>query len=209
MPANLNALIRYKTIDLCLSNRHRQWTIKGLMVACSEALSEHRGMNTGVSERTLRDDIRVMRSNILGFNAPIKQRNGLYFYSDPSFSIFRTSAVKKKLLKRILAFLLEIRAEMDHPELEIMIGKLAEIIPVDEDGAGPDYESLEVDEKEEEREIHGRIAREAPPDYSDTMHFIPSAPEKSLAGKKRSIPSLEKTRKMKYTFSWRDVLNLI
>ena len=88
MPANLNALIRYKTIDVCLSNRHRQWTIKDLMVACSDSLSEHRGMGSGVSERTLRDDIRVMRSNILGFNAPIKQRDGQYFYSDPSFSIF-------------------------------------------------------------------------------------------------------------------------
>ena len=189
MPANLNALIRYKTIDLCLSNRHRQWTIKDLMVACSEALREHRGMNTGVSERTLRDDIRVMRSNILGFNAPIKQRDGIYFYSDPSFSIFQASAVKKKLLKRILTFLLEIRAEMDHPELEIMIGKLAEIIPFDED-----------------------VVRNELDAGSGYMYFTPSAPEawkESKAKRKLSITPLKKVRKAVYSFSWRDVLDLI
>ena len=209
MPANLNALIRYKTIDLCLSNRHRQWTIKDLMVACSEALTENRGVDTGVSERTLRDDIRVMRSNILGFNAPIKQRSGLYFYSDPSFSIFQASAVKKKLLKRLLAFLLEIRVEMDHPELEIMIGKLAEIIPVDGDMAEPAPESLEMEEKKVDKVILERMAGEEPPDYSGAMYYIPSAPEKLHASKKVSIPSMKKTRKIKYTFSWRDMLDLI
>ena len=28
MPANKNALIRYKTIDNCLRNRYRRWTLK-------------------------------------------------------------------------------------------------------------------------------------------------------------------------------------
>ena len=208
MPANLNALIRYKTIDVCLSNRHRQWTIKDLMVACSEALSEHRGVNSGVSERTLRDDIRVMRSNILGFNAPIKQHDGLYFYSDTSFSIFQSSAVKKKLLKRILTFLLEIRAEMDHPELEIMIAKLAEIIPFDEDLPAPEPQP-EMKEKKVDRIIEEEVVRDEPEAGSGYMYFTPSAPEDSKAKRRVSIPSLKKEKKPGYLFSWRDVLELI
>ena len=33
MPANKNALIRYKTIDNCLRRRHRQWTLNDLVEA--------------------------------------------------------------------------------------------------------------------------------------------------------------------------------
>ncbi|MBO4820905.1 MAG: hypothetical protein J5548_05510 [Prevotella sp.] len=38
MPANKNALIRYKTIDNCLRNRYRRWTLDDLVEACCEAL---------------------------------------------------------------------------------------------------------------------------------------------------------------------------
>ena len=31
MPVNRNALLRYKTIDHCLSNRYRQWTLDDLI----------------------------------------------------------------------------------------------------------------------------------------------------------------------------------
>ena len=40
MPVNRNALIRYRTIDKCLQNRRRKWTIENLIEACSEALYE-------------------------------------------------------------------------------------------------------------------------------------------------------------------------
>ena len=40
MPANKNALIRYKTIDNCLRNRYRRWTLDDLVDACCEALYE-------------------------------------------------------------------------------------------------------------------------------------------------------------------------
>ena len=82
MPENLNALIRYKTINSCLSGRRRKWSISELIDACSKAVAEDRGRYVRVSERTIRDDIRVMRSDIINLNAPIKQEKGLYFYSD-------------------------------------------------------------------------------------------------------------------------------
>ena len=40
MPANKNALIRYKTIDNCLRNRYRRWTLENLVDACSERLTQ-------------------------------------------------------------------------------------------------------------------------------------------------------------------------
>ena len=43
MPANKNALLRYKTIDKCLRNRARRWTLEDLVEACSDALYEYSG----------------------------------------------------------------------------------------------------------------------------------------------------------------------
>jgi hypothetical protein len=130
MPSNLNALIRYKTIDRCLSNRHRDWTIQDLIEACSDALGEYRGIYKTVSERTVRDDLRVMRSDILGFNAPIESGDGTYYYTDSSYSIFNVRVSDDKLLGRILELLLEIRSEISHPELEKMIERLSGLIPL-------------------------------------------------------------------------------
>ena len=88
MPANKNALIRYKTIDNCLSNPYRKWTIEDLIDACSEALYEAEGIESGVSLRTIQGDLRIMRSDILGYNAPIEvYENKYYRYSDRDYSI--------------------------------------------------------------------------------------------------------------------------
>ena len=48
MPANKNALIRYKTIDNCLRNRYRRWTLDDLVDACCEALYDMEGITKGV-----------------------------------------------------------------------------------------------------------------------------------------------------------------
>ena len=72
MPVSKNALIRYKTIDRCLRNRYRRWTLDDLIEACSDALYEYEGRDEGVSRRTVQLDIQMMRSEKLGYNAPIK-----------------------------------------------------------------------------------------------------------------------------------------
>jgi len=124
MPANLNALIRYKTINSCLYGGKRKWTLQELIEKCSEALAEFRGRYKPVSERTLRDDIRVMRSEVLGFNAPIKQLNGLYFYDDHHYSIMSVSFSDSGLIIKVIKLLKDIRNEVSHPELEIILEKL-------------------------------------------------------------------------------------
>lgn len=88
MPANKNALIRYKTIDGCLRNKFRRWTLDDLVEACSAALYECEGISKGVSVRTVQSDIQMMRSDKLGYNAPIEVYEHKYYrYSDPDFSI--------------------------------------------------------------------------------------------------------------------------
>lgn len=88
MPANKNALIRYKTIDRCLRNRYRRWTLDDLVEACSDALYELEGVLRGVSVRTIQSDIQMMRSDKLGYNAPIEVYEGKYYrYAEADYSI--------------------------------------------------------------------------------------------------------------------------
>lgn len=88
MPANKNALIRYKTIDNCLRNTYKCWTLNDLVDACSDALYDCEGISKGVSVRTVQMDLQTMRSDKLGYNAPIEVYDHKYYrYSDPDFSI--------------------------------------------------------------------------------------------------------------------------
>lgn len=88
MSQNKNALIRYKTIDKCLQNRYRQWTLDDLLNACSEALCEFEGKENSVSKRTTQLDIQLMRSEKLGYNAPIVVYDKKFYkYEDEEYSI--------------------------------------------------------------------------------------------------------------------------
>ena len=88
MAYNKNALIRYKTIDKCLQNRYRKWTLEDLIEACSDALYEYEGKMTNVSKRTIQLDIQNMRSDKLGYNAPIIVVDRKYYtYEDTEYSI--------------------------------------------------------------------------------------------------------------------------
>ncbi|WP_370398065.1 helix-turn-helix transcriptional regulator [Tenacibaculum dicentrarchi] len=88
MAANKNALIRYKTIDQCLRNNMKRWTLVDLITACSDALYEYEGKDVHVSKRTIQADIQLMRSDKLGYNAPIEVYERKYYrYSTTDYSI--------------------------------------------------------------------------------------------------------------------------
>ena len=88
MPVNRNALIRYRTLDKCLQNRYRKWTLEDLIDACSDALYEYEGIDKGISRRTVQMDLQMMRSDKLGYNAPIIVVDKKYYtYEDPNYSI--------------------------------------------------------------------------------------------------------------------------
>lgn len=88
MAANKNALIRYKTIDQCLRNTMRRWTLDDLIEACSDALYEYEGKDVYVSKRTVQLDIQHMRSDKLGYCAPIEVYDRKFYrYADEHYSI--------------------------------------------------------------------------------------------------------------------------
>lgn len=88
MPINKNALIRYKVLDNCLRNRQRKWTLDTLVEKVSDALYEYEGISKGASIRTIQYDIQMMRSDKLGYNAPIIVVDKKYYtYEDPKYSI--------------------------------------------------------------------------------------------------------------------------
>ncbi|MFT6936047.1 MAG: putative DNA-binding transcriptional regulator YafY [Saprospiraceae bacterium] len=88
MAQNKNALIRYRIIDKCLQNSYRRWTLNDLITACSDALYEYEGKDVSVSKRTVQLDIQVMRSNKLGYNAPIVVYEKRYYkYGNLNYTI--------------------------------------------------------------------------------------------------------------------------
>ena len=83
MSSNKNALIRYKTIDRCLRNKYKKYTLEDLIEECSEALFEFEGKEAYVSKRTIQLDIQNMRSEKFGYEAPIEVYDRKYYrYSD-------------------------------------------------------------------------------------------------------------------------------
>ncbi|QNR25363.1 helix-turn-helix transcriptional regulator [Croceimicrobium hydrocarbonivorans] len=82
------ALIRYRTIDRCLQNQHRRWTLEDLREACTEALYDLEGRKIELSRRTIQLDLQLMRSEKLGYEAPIEVYDRKYYrYADPDFKI--------------------------------------------------------------------------------------------------------------------------
>ena len=126
MPANKNALIRYKTIDNCLRNRYRRWTLDDLVEACSDALYDMEGITKGVCARTVQMDIQIMRSDKLGYNAPIEVYDRIYYrYADPDYSITEMplSIEDCKLIKEAI-ILLEKKKDQDSKDTIMVLNKV-------------------------------------------------------------------------------------
>ncbi len=127
MPANKNALIRYKTIDKCLRNRYRRWTIEDLVDACSDALYDMEGIAKGVSLRTVQGDIQIMRSDKLGYNAPIEvYDNKFYRYADQEYSINENplNAEDYALVEKAVCLIGEMPEDNTVKELKTVLSKL-------------------------------------------------------------------------------------
>ena len=98
MSSNKNALIRYKTLDKCLKNKYKKYTLEDLMDECSEALFEFEGKESFVSKRTVQLDLQNMRSEKFGYEAPIEvYERRFYRYSDPDYSIHQISVNENDL----------------------------------------------------------------------------------------------------------------
>ncbi len=131
MPVNRNALIRYKTIDICLQNRYRKWTLNDLIEACSEALYEYEGIEKGVSKRTVQMDLQMMRSDKLGYNAPIIVVEKKYYtYEDPTYSITNIPLTDQDLgkLTEVVEILKQFKGFTHFQELRGIVQRLEDKI---------------------------------------------------------------------------------
>ncbi|KQR92423.1 transcriptional regulator [Chryseobacterium sp. Leaf180] len=98
MSSNKNALIRYKTLDKCLKNKYKKYTLEDLIDECSDALFEFEGKESFVSRRTVQLDLQNMRSEKFGYEAPIEVfEKKFYRYSDPEYSIHQISVTENDL----------------------------------------------------------------------------------------------------------------
>lgn len=92
MATNKHALIRYKLLDKCFSNKWKKYFIADLIAYCNSELSAYVGSETKVSRRQLLDDITFMRSEA-GYQAPIvsmKEGKRVYYrYGSVDFSILK------------------------------------------------------------------------------------------------------------------------
>jgi predicted DNA-binding transcriptional regulator YafY len=127
MPINKLALVRYKTIDNCLQNRFRKWTLDDLVEACADALYEYEGISKGVSKRTVQLDLQTMRSEKLGYNAPIVVTDKKYYsYEDKSYSITNIPLTSQDLgtLTEVVEVLRQFKGFNYFQELNGMVSRL-------------------------------------------------------------------------------------
>jgi len=131
MSINKLALIRYKTIDNCLQNRFRKWSLEDLVEACSDAIYEFEGISNGVSKRTIQLDIQNMRSEKLGYNAPIVVIDKkFYSYDEKNFSITNIPLTRQDLstLNEVVEVLKQFKGFGYFQELTGMVSRLEDKI---------------------------------------------------------------------------------
>jgi len=149
MPVNRNALIRYRTIDKCLQNRRRKWTIDDLIAACNDALYEYDGIDASISLRTIRMDMRAMRSDTLGYNAPIIVKGNKYYsYDDAAYSISNSPLTTQDLgiLQEVSHLLRQFKGFSHFNEVNEMVHKLEDKIYSEQHQQAPviDFEKNEL-----------------------------------------------------------------
>lgn len=127
MATNKMALLRIKTIDNCLRNRKRKWTLEDLIEKVSDALYEYEGIANGISRRSIQGDIALMRSDKLGYNAPIIITGRKYYtYSDPAYSISNSpiNASDMEKMKEIVGVLKQLSGFGYFEEMSDMVARL-------------------------------------------------------------------------------------
>jgi hypothetical protein len=167
-----------------------------LQEECSEALAEHRGIYKQVGERTIRDDIRVMKSDMLGFNAPIEVEGGFYFYSERGYSIFNTTISEKEILKQVYYILLDVRDTLNGKDFLNVLNEMA----------GMTGEELPKD-------IQIKLFKK---EASEVQFMIPNKPEKKYKGFEHlslepepEMDFIYEKRVKKMEFTWKRILELV
>lgn len=137
MPVSKNALIRYKTIDRCLQNHYRRWTLENLIDACSDALYELEGRDEGISKRTVQLDLQNLRKL---YNAPIKVVDHKYYiYEEEDFSITESPLSEEdvKQMGEAVKVLRELSGFHQFADMEGIVGRLEDAVHIARDKSSP------------------------------------------------------------------------
>ncbi len=166
MAVNKLALIRYKTIDHCLQNHYRKWTLDDLILACSDALYEYEGIRRGISKRAIQLDIQNMRSNKLGYSAPIVVLEKKYYaYERKDYSITNIPLSNQDMdtLNQVVGVLKQFKGFSYFDDLAGMVTKLEDQL-FRQQNKGASYIDFEKNERLKGLEhidpIHKAIMRE-------------------------------------------------
>lgn len=110
-----------------MQNRLRRWTLEDLMEAVSNALYDYEGIHTGIGKRTIQLDIQTMRSDKLGYNAPIiVVDKRFYAYEDKEYSITKAPINYADLekMKEIVGMLKQFNGFNYFDDMSEMVTKL-------------------------------------------------------------------------------------
>ncbi|MBD2757103.1 helix-turn-helix transcriptional regulator [Spirosoma validum] len=127
MATNKNASFRYRVLNECFRDGSRRWTIERLIDHVSSELNAHFGINKGISDRQLKEDIHIMRSlPPRGFDAPIICQEGVYFYYDLEFSIEKKALNTEDIrsLTEAITLLKQFRGLPHFQEIEAIVTKI-------------------------------------------------------------------------------------
>lgn len=107
MAITKNAMIRYLVLDKCFGNTGREYTFEDLLDECNNALLNANPHSSGISVRSIRNDMKFMKSEE-GYAADIDVYSGVkgkcYKYIDSNFSI-RRNLLKEEDKQQLSAIL--------------------------------------------------------------------------------------------------------
>ena len=104
--------------------------------ACSDALYEYEGIDKGISKRAVQMDIQMMRSEKLGYNAPIVvYENKYYKYEDPEYSITQTPLNEQdlKTMSEAVEVLRQFKGFSYFTEMSEIVNRLEDHRPNEDD----------------------------------------------------------------------------
>lgn len=116
MPVDRQVLLRYQVLNKCFRNRYREYTIDDLVEACRIALDSELDVDTGISKRTIQNDIANLQMapyNIVLDETLRKGRQRIYRYEDTNFTLpqYRMNDVERNKIQSAINVLKDYEGE--------------------------------------------------------------------------------------------------
>ncbi len=131
MPKNKNASYRYRLIDYYLKGG-KKWAFESFKNRIGERLCEEFGVEALVTQRTIENDIMLMRKEPPeGFGAPIVRKMKQIYYNDVKYSIHNMPLIASdaKVIQEAVAMLEQFQGLPHSGELMTLLQKIKRQLP--------------------------------------------------------------------------------